>query len=197
MKTIKLNGQSRTNLGKKDCKQLRKEGLVPCALYGNKLENKNFVVTERDLKDIIYTPFSYIIEVNLDGKIYPCVLKDLQFHAVNDNILHIDFVNIDKSKPVTIDVPIKITGHSEGVKQGGKLQILNRKLKVSALLENLPDELPVDITKLELGKSISVSELSFEKINIITQQTAIVCSVKVTRAAMGAAAAEAAEAAKK
>jgi ribosomal protein L25, Ctc-form len=197
MKTISLNGKSRTNLGKKDCKQLRKEGLVPCAIYGNKLENKNFVVTERDLKDIIYTPFSYIIEVNIDGKTYPCILKDLQFHAVNDNVLHVDFVNIDESKPVTIEIPVKITGHSEGVKQGGKLQILTRKLKVSALLKDLPDELPVDITALQLGKSISVGELSFEKVNIITPATSIVCSVKVTRAAMGAAAAEAAETAKK
>jgi large subunit ribosomal protein L25 len=193
MKTIKLNGQSRTNLGKKDCKQLRKNELVPCVLYGNKAENKNFVVSERDLKDIVYTPFSYIIEVNIDGKVYPCILKDMQFHAVSDKILHIDFANVDTSKPVAIEIPIKITGHSEGVKQGGKLQVLTRKLKVSALLKDLPDELPVDITNLQLGKTINVGELSFEKLTVLTLKTTIVCSVKVTRAAIGAAATAEAE----
>ncbi|MDR1984939.1 MAG: 50S ribosomal protein L25/general stress protein Ctc [Prevotellaceae bacterium] len=189
MKTIKLNGQSRTNLGKKDTKALRKQKLVPCVLYGNKAENINFVLVEKGLKELIYTPFSYIVEITIDSKIHTCILKEIQFHAVTDKILHIDFVNVDESKPVTIDIPVKITGHSEGVKQGGKLQLLNRKIKVSALLSDLPDELPVDITNLQLGKSISVGDLSFDKLNILTPKSNIICSVKVTRAALGAAAA--------
>ncbi|MDR0421083.1 MAG: 50S ribosomal protein L25/general stress protein Ctc [Prevotellaceae bacterium] len=188
MKTIKLNGQSRTNLGKKGSKELRKKDLVPCILYGNKAENQNFILVEKELKDLIYTPFSYIVEVNIDGKIETCILQDIQFHPVTDKILHIDFLNVDENKPVAIEIPVKITGHSEGVKQGGKLQVLSRKIKVSALLNDLPDEIPVDITNLQLGKSICVGDLSLDKLNIITPKSNIICSVKMTRAAMGAAA---------
>ncbi|MDR2653049.1 MAG: 50S ribosomal protein L25/general stress protein Ctc [Prevotellaceae bacterium] len=188
MKTIKLNGQPRTSLGKKDSKELRKQELVPCILYGNKKENQNFVLCEKELKELIYTPFSYIVEVAIEGKVHTCILKDIQFHAVSDKILHIDFLNVDESKPVAIDIPVKITGHSEGVKQGGKLQVLSRKVKVSALLNDLPDEIPVDITNLQLGKSICVGDLSFDKLNILTPKSNIICSVKVTRAALGAAA---------
>lgn len=195
MKTIKLNGESRTNLGKKGSKALRKQELVPCVLYGNKVENLNFVVVDKELKGLIYSPFSYIVEVSIDGKIHKCILKDIQFHPVSDRILHIDFMNVDDDKPIAIDVPVKITGHSEGVKQGGKLQVLSRKLKVSALLNDLPDELPIDITSLQLGKSICVGDLEFDKFDILTPKSNIICSVKVTRAAMGAAAA--AEEAKK
>jgi len=193
MKTIQLNGESRTNLGKKDTKGLRKQELVPCVLYGNKMENLNFVLVAKELKGLIYSPFSHIVEVNIDGKTHKCILKDIQFHPVSDRILHIDFLNVDENKPVAIEVPVKITGHSEGVKQGGKLQVLNRKLKVSALLNDLPDELPIDITTLQLGKSICVGDLSFEKLNVLTPKSNIICSVKVTRAAMGAAAAAAEE----
>ncbi|MDR2293221.1 MAG: 50S ribosomal protein L25/general stress protein Ctc [Prevotellaceae bacterium] len=189
MKTIKLNGQSRTNLGKKGSKALRKQELIPCILYGNKAENKNFVLVEKELKELIYTPFSYIVEITIDDKIHICILKDIQFHPVTDKILHIDFLNVDENKPVSINIPVKITGHSEGVKQGGKLHILNRKIKVSALLKDLPDELPVDITNLQLGKSICVGDISLDKLNILTPKSNIICSVKVTRAALGAAAA--------
>jgi large subunit ribosomal protein L25 len=191
MKTIQLKGQLRTDLGKKSSKHLRKNELIPCVLYGNKIDNINFTVVEKELKNLVYTPFSHIVDVNIDGKDYTCILKDIQFHPVHDNILHIDFSIVSEDKPVTIDVPVKISGHSEGVKQGGKLQILNRKLKVSALIKNLPDELPVDITSLQLGKSISVGDLSFENLQIVTPPSTIICSVKMTRAAMGAAAAAA------
>ncbi|MDR1199586.1 MAG: 50S ribosomal protein L25/general stress protein Ctc [Prevotellaceae bacterium] len=189
MKTIKLNGQSRTNLGKKDSKELRKQDLVPCVLYGNKVENQNFVLVVKELKELVYTPFSYIVEISIDGKIKTCILKDIQFHPVTDEILHIDFLTVNENKPVAIDVPVKITGHSEGVKQGGKLQVLNRKIKISALLSDLPDEIPVDITNLQLGKSICVGDLSLDKVSVLTPKSNIICSVKITRAAMGAAAA--------
>jgi large subunit ribosomal protein L25 len=189
MKTIKLNGQSRTHLGKKGSKELRKQDFIPCVLYGNKIENQNFVLGGKELKELVYTPFSYIVEINISGKIETCILKDIQFHPVTDKILHIDFLSISENKPVAIDVPVKITGNSEGVKQGGKLQILSRKIKVSALLNDLPDEIPVDITNLQIGKSICVGDLSLDKISIITPKSNIVCSVKITRAAMGAAAA--------
>ena len=196
MKTIQLNGESRTNLGKKDTKALRKQELVPCVLYGNKIDNLNFVLVVKELKELIYSPFSYIVEISIGGKIHKCILKDIQFHPVSDKILHIDFLSVDETKPVAIGIPVKITGYSEGVKQGGKLHVLSRKLKVSAMLNDLPDELPIDITNLQLGKSICVGDLSFGKLNILTPKSNIICSVKITRAAMGAAAAAAEEAKK-
>ncbi len=195
MKTLELNGSLRAGKGKAAAKQLRKNGLVPCILYGNNTENVNFTVNSVDLKGLIYTPNAYLVNFGIDGKAYTGILREIQFHPVTDEILHIDFFRVDESKPVAIDVPVSISGNSDGVKQGGKLQIVSRKLKVSALPKHLPDNLPIDITELGLGKSIAVGDLNYENITILTPKTNVVCAVKMTRAALGAQAA--AEAAKK
>jgi large subunit ribosomal protein L25 len=118
-------------------------------------------------------------------------MRELQFHPVTDKILHIDFYAVDPAKPIAIDIPVAITGNSEGVRAGGKLHILNRKLKVSALPKNLPDTLPVDVTNLAVGKTITAGDLSFDKVTIITPKTTIICAVKVTRAVAPAEAAAA------
>lgn len=193
MKTIELTGSLRSGRGKTAAKQLRKDELVPCVIYGNKTENVSFSVPKRDLKNLIYTPNAYFVKFDVDGKNFTGILRDIQFHPVTDEILHIDFFRVDENKPVSIDIPVTISGNSEGVKQGGKLQIMNRKLRVSALPKQLPDTLPIDITTLGLGKSIFVGDLNFEGITILTPKTSIVCAVKMTRAAMGAQAAEAAK----
>ena len=195
MKTIDIKGSLRTGKGKTAAKHLRKEGLVPCILYGNKTENIDFSVPASELRGLIYTPNSYIVNLNINGTSYTGILREAQYHPVTDEPLHLDFFHVDPGKPVAIDIPVAISGNSEGVKQGGKLQILNRRLKVSALPADLPDNLPVDITNLGLGKSISVGELLFDKLTILTPKTAIVCAVKMTRAAIGAAQAAAAAAA--
>ncbi|MDR1023011.1 MAG: 50S ribosomal protein L25/general stress protein Ctc [Prevotellaceae bacterium] len=188
MKTIDLKGSSRAALGKDSTAKLRKSGSVPCVIYGNG-DNISFAVEETALHPLVYTPSAYLVSIDIDGKKELAVMRELQFHPVSDAILHVDFYRIDHSKPITIDVPVALQGSPEGVKLGGKLQQLTRKVKVSALSQNLPDVLNVDISALGLGKSIFVADLSFENITILTPKSAVVCAVKMTRAAIGAAAA--------
>ncbi|HPW78858.1 MAG: 50S ribosomal protein L25 [Bacteroidetes bacterium ADurb.Bin037] len=193
MKQFEINARERGNFTKNAVKQLRKEGLVPCVLYGNQKENIHFSICEKDLKGLIYTPDSYIISLNVEGKNHLCILHDAQFHPVTDRVLHLDFLAIDPDKPVSIQVPVAISGNAEGVRQGGKLQILNRKLYVRAFLKDLPDSLEIDITNLELGKSIRAGDLKYDKIQILDPKSTIVCMVKMTRASTSASAAAEAE----
>jgi len=184
MKTIELKGTVRTSLTKAAVKQLRKNAEVPCVLYGEKGENLHFAVVDRDLKNLVYTPNAYLVKLAVDGKVHTAVMREIQFHPVTDHILHIDFYPVHEDRPVAIDVPVIIEGNSEGVRAGGKLHVVTRRLKISALPKHLPDSLKVDISNLQLGKSIVVGDLSYPDVNIITPKTTIVCSVKVTRAAV-------------
>ncbi|MBO7269618.1 MAG: 50S ribosomal protein L25 [Bacteroidales bacterium] len=174
---------------KQSLKQIRRNEQVPCVIYGNNVENVNFALVVKELKKITHTPASYIIDIDVEGKVYQCVFHAIQYHPVTDEALHADFLAINPEKPVVIDVPVVIVGNSEGVKQGGKLMVSARKLKVSAPMENLPDTLEVDITTLGLGKTIVAGNLSYEGVNIVSPKATIVCAVKMTRAALGAAAA--------
>ena len=188
MKHFELNGQIRQVGHKAVIKAFRKQGLVPCNLYGAGLENVLFTVNEKDLKGLLYTPASYIVDLNLDGKVYMAVLHELQFHPVTDACLHIDFLAVDEKKPVAIEVPLNLFGHPVGVQAGGKFTQLARKVRISALLENLPDQLDVDITPLGLDKRLTVGELKFDGINILSDKNTIICRVKTTRAMQQAAA---------
>ena len=192
MEHISLKGEIRTIGNKQSLKQIRRNEQVPCVIYGNNVENVNFSIAEKELKKITHTPNSYIIDIEVEGKTYQCVFHAIQYHPVTDEALHADFLAINPEKPVVIDVPVVITGNSEGVKQGGKLMVSSRKLKVSAPIENLPDTLEVDITTLGLGKTIVAGDLNYEGIKIVSPKATIVCAVKMTRAALGAAAAAAA-----
>ncbi|MDR3350301.1 MAG: 50S ribosomal protein L25/general stress protein Ctc [Prevotellaceae bacterium] len=192
MKTIDLKGTARKDLKKSAVKSLRRNGQVPCVVYGNGSENIHFTVDEKELKNLVYSPNVYLVNLDIEGKISQAVMREIQFHPVTDKILHIDFYAIDAAKPIAIDVPVTISGNSEGVRAGGKLHILNRKIKVSALPKDLPDTLPVDITDLALGKTITAGDLSFDKVNIITPKTTIICTVKLTRAVVAPAEAAAA-----
>ena len=192
MKHFELCGEIREVGNKAVIKAFRKQGLVPCNLYGAGLENILFTLNAKDLKPVLYTPASYIIDLKLGGKTYQAVLHELQFHPVSDECLHIDFLAVDEKKPVAIDVPLNLYGHPVGVQAGGKFTQLARKVRVSALVENLPDQLDIDITPLGLDKRLTVGELKFENINILTDKNAIICRVKTTRA-MQQAAAEAAK----
>ena len=197
MKTISVKAVKRSDFGKKAAKAVRREGMVPCVLCGNG-ETETFSVDPREIKPLIYTPNSYIVEFDFDGKKEQAVLREAQFHPVREQILHLDFYRIADGKPVSIAIPVRLTGNAEGVKVGGKLALSARKLVVSALVENLPDEIVVDVTTLGLGKSIFVGDLKYDHITILTPATTAICAVKMTRAARGAAAAaEAAAAAKK
>ncbi len=186
MQKLELKAAKRTSFGKKESRAARRNAQVPCAIYGGG-ETVHFTVDAKDVKPLIYTPQSYIVEFDIEGTKEVGVMREVQFHPVREEILHIDFYRVQPGKPVAIDIPIKITGNSEGVKQGGKLVQSKRKLRVSGLAENLPDELVVDITELGVGKSIFVGDLHYDNLTLLTPATTAVCAVRVTRAARGAA----------
>ena len=189
MKTYELKGQVREDFGKKAAKSYRAEGLIPCIVYGGSNEkNINFLVKKSDVRNLVYTPEVYLVNLVLDGKPMMAILKEIQFHPVKDNILHIDFLHVFPNIPVVVELPVRLEGLAAGVKSGGKLSLDMRKLKVKALADKLPEQLIINVEKLELGKSIQVGELSFEGLEILTPKNAVVCRVQLTRAARGAAA---------
>ncbi len=184
MKVLELAGNKRVDTGKKSTKKLRVEGLVPCVIYGQG-ENLHFSILAKELRSLIYTPNVYLLAITIDGKVYDAVLKDIQYHPVADNILHIDFYQISGDKKVIIDVPVILEGFAIGVKSGGKLIAALRKLKVQALKENLPDTLTVNVEELELGKTIKVRDLSFDNVELLDAGNSVVAAVRLTRAAKG------------
>lgn len=195
MKTIQINGSVRNDFGKKNAKALRKSNNVPCVMYGlKKDENGNeialhFTVSNDELRKIIYTPHIYVVEINIDGTVHSAIMKEVQFHPVKEEILHIDFLEINEEKPITVEIPVVLDGLAEGVKAGGKLNLQMRKLKVKGLYTNVPERLHIDVTNLGLGKTIQVRALSFENLEIKNAKDAVVCAVQLTRAARGAQAA--------
>lgn len=200
MKQIAINGTVRTELGKKATKEIRKSGNVPCVIYGEKKdENGNplaihFSVGEKEINKLIYTPHIYLVDINIDGVDYKAVLKEVQFHPVKDNVLHVDFYEVHAEKPIVMGVPVQAQGLAAGVRAGGRLMMMVRKLNVRAMYDQIPEKLFVDVTALQLGKTIKAGDLQFEGLEMVTPKEVIVCAVKMTRAAMGAAAAAAAAA---
>lgn len=196
MKEFALNGQKRETVGKKASRLLRKEGLVPCNIYGEHTEDgkpkaMSFAIAMADLRKVIYTPHIYVLNLNIDGEERKAVIKELQFHPVKDTVLHVDFYEVNEEKPLTIGIPVKLNGLAQGVRDGGKLNLSIRKLNVTAPYKQIPEVLNIDVTGLELGKSIKVRDLSFEGLELATPADVVVCSVKATRASRSAAAAEA------
>ncbi len=186
MKHQKIKVSLRKELGKKATKALRKNKCVPCVLYGGG-KNIHFFAEERDFRHIVYTPNVYLVELNIDGEIYNATLKDIQFHPVRDNILHIDFFQIFEGKKITVEIPIKLNGLAEGVKEGGKMQIIRRKLKVKAFAADLPDQLEINVENVKLGRNIKIAELSYDNLEMLDKKTDVVLTVNLTRAAKGAA----------
>ena len=183
MKHIELKGQVREAGNKAAVKAVRRAGQVPCNIYGLGMENILFTIDAQNLKTITHTPNSYIIDLELnDGKKLYAVLHEVQYHPVTDEALHVDFLAVCEDKPVTIEVPVIVTGHSEGVKMGGKLLVSSRKLRVSAMMNKLPDVLEVDCTNLLIGKQIVAGDLNYEGVTIVSPKATIICSVRPTRA---------------
>lgn len=188
MKHFVLKGQVREVGNKAVIKEYRKQGLVPCNIYGSGVENILFTVTEKDLKGLTDTPASYIVDLELsNGQKFNAVIHELQYHPVKDNCLHADFLAVNEEKPISIMVPITITGHAVGVRAGGKFFKLVRELKVSALMKDLPDELVINIDKLQIGKRIVAGDLKYENVTVVSPKGTIICTVKSSR--QGAAAA--------
>jgi large subunit ribosomal protein L25 len=184
MKTFKLSGVVRTDVGKKATNAVRNSGNIPCVLYGGE-QNISFQVVAGDVRKLIYTPEIFAVDLTIDGKQTKAILKDLQVHPVSDKVLHIDFLEVFDNKPVQINVPVRLEGLAEGVKAGGKLQQNIRTIKVKALINNVPEQLKVNVEKLGTGKTIQVGELSFPNLELLTTKSAIVATVKATRAAKG------------
>jgi len=192
MKEINLTGQLRSDLGKKASKSLRKEGLIPCNMYGiatndGKPAAFSFTVPMTELRKLIYTPHIYLVNLTVDGKLHTAILKEIQFHPVTDAVLHVDFLEVNEEKPITVGLPVKLVGLAQGIRDGGRMSISLRKLNVKAPYKSLPEHLDVDVTALTIGKSIKVGQLSYEGLELVTGKDVVVCSIKMTRAASMAA----------
>ena len=199
MKEINVTGQKRTDLGKKASKELRKQGLVPCNIYGEKKnadgkpEAMAFAIPMSALRKLVYTPHIYVINLNIDGEHHTAILKELQFHPVTDALLHVDFYEVNDTKPITIGIPVKLVGLAQGVRDGGRMNLSIRKINVTAPYQQIPEHLDVDVTSLKIGKSIKVGQLSFDGLELATGKDVVVCSVKMTRQAATAATAVASD----
>ena len=202
MKSIEVKGTARTIAERSSeqaraLKAIRKNNGVPCVLYGGgenihftvPADGLHFTVPADGLRNLVYTPHIYVVDLEIDGKKYNAIMKDIQFHPVKDTILHVDFYQIDEAKPIVMEVPVQLEGLAEGVKAGGKLALQMRKLKVKALYNVIPERLVVNVSHLGLGKTVKVGELSYEGLELMNAKEAVVCAVKLTRAARGAAAA--------
>ena len=213
MQLFALKAEARENLGKKATKALRAQGLIPVVLNGGSIvelpfngtlaageklveigNNKglittDLVVSQEAVRKLIYTPDIFAVELDYNGGKKMAVLKDIQFDPVKDTVMHIDFLEVNDTKPVVVEVPVKLEGHAEGVKAGGKLTLSMKKLKVKAIYTEIPERVVVNVDNLALGKTLQVGDLHFEGLELMNAKNAVVCAVQLTRAARGAAAA--------
>ncbi len=180
MKTVAISGSIRTSVGKKDAKALRVSGLVPCILYGG-TEQVSFAVPERDFKSLVYTPDVHLVELELGGKNYNAVMKELQLHPVTDKILHVDFLEVITGKAVTMALPVKFDGTAPGVRSGGKLIRKMRKITVRGPVEKIPEAITLDVSKLEIGDAIRVSDVTVDGLTLLDIPNNTVVTVRVTR----------------
>ncbi len=180
MKTITIEGQLRTATGKSAARQLRSQGMVPGVIYGGAQE-VNFSAKSLALKPFIYTPDFQKVEMQVDGKSYTCILKDLQFDKVSDALIHLDLLELVEDKTVTATIPLKFVGAAAGVKAGGKLEIRLKSVKVKSLPKNLRENIEVDITNLELNANIRVEDIKSDKFEILNSPRIPIASVTMTR----------------
>ncbi len=180
METIEIIGYKRANLGKKNSKKLREEGNVPCVVYGGD-EQLHFHSPMILFRDLIYTPGANFVKLNIEGVEKDAILQDIQFHPVSEVILHADFLELQENKKIKMDIPVKIIGDSPGVQQGGKILIRIRKLSLMAYPKNMPSFVEVDISELQLGKSVQVEELLSDQYDILNSPLVSVVSVNIPR----------------
>ncbi len=191
MKSVSISGSPRANVGKKDATALRNAKQVPCVLYGGK-EQVHFAVLAADFKDLIYTPHVHTVEIEVAGKKFNAIMQEAQFHKVNDSLLHVDFLEIIAGKPVTMNIPVKTTGTSPGVRAGGKLVKKLKTLKVRGLVEKMPDTIDIAIDSLEIGQGVRVADIKIDGLTMLNAANVTVVGVQTTRAAAAEATAAAA-----
>ncbi|PRD46240.1 50S ribosomal protein L25/general stress protein Ctc [Sphingobacterium haloxyli] len=181
MKSIAISGSVRQNVGKRDAKELRYEGKIPAVLYGGK-EQTHLAVSAADLKSVLYTADVVFVELDIDGKKTRAIVQDAQFHPLTDLVTHVDFLELFDDKQVSVNIPIKLTGDSPGVKMGGKLVQKLRSLRVKALPNDLPQEIEVPMESLEVGKSYRVRQVSLENAKVLNNADDTIVSVVMSRA---------------
>ena len=194
MKSISIKGQERESVGKVATKAARNAGLVPCVIYGGD-KPVHFTAEEKAFRNLVYTPNVHTVAIDLGSQTVDAILQDIQFHPVSDRILHIDFYQLHQDKEITMEVPVKVVGNSKGVMAGGVLRLNQRKLKVRALPANLPDFVEINISDLEIGNKLYVTEVETNNFKLLHADNTVVAQVRMSRAAMKAAQ-EAAKAAK-
>ena len=192
MKSVSISGSLRENVGKKDARAQRNQGMIPCVIYGGK-DQKMFVVDERQFKDLPYTPEVRYAEVNIDGDVRKAIVQETQFHAITDKLMHVDFLEVVDGKPITIEIPLKISGTSPGVLKGGLLKKRVRKLKVRGLLENIPEEVVSDISNLEINDMTKIGDVHIDNLEIVDNPNKVIIQVIPTRGSAAAATEEGAE----
>jgi large subunit ribosomal protein L25 len=180
MKTLTIKAKKRTDLGKQSSKVLRAQEQIPCVMYGGE-EVLHFYAHINEFKNLVYTNHVHLAEIDIDGKGYKAVMKDIQFHPVTDAITHIDFIQVLDDKPTTVSLPIELTGTSKGVLSGGKIRQRRRYLKVKALVKHMPEILSIDITELNIGNAIKVEDLSFPNVELLDPAQALVVGIVSSR----------------
>lgn len=191
MKSVSISGSPRANVGKKDATALRNAKQVPCVLYGGK-EQVHFSVLAADFKNLIYTPHVHTVELDVAGKKFNAIMQEAQFHRVSDELLHVDFLEIVAGKPVVMNIPVKTTGVSPGVRAGGKLVKKLKTLKVKGLVEKMPDTIDIAIDSLEIGQGVRVADIKIDGLTMLNAANVTVVGVQTTRAAAAEATAAAA-----
>lgn len=185
MKSVSISGSPRANVGKKDAKAVRASESVPCVLYGGK-EQVHFSVPEPQFKNLIYSPDVHTVDITVGDKKYSAILQEAQFHKVNDSLLHVDFLELIPGKAVTMNIPVKTTGTSPGVRAGGKLIKKLKSIKVKGLIDKIPSEITVAIDNLEIGGSVKVSDIKIGGLTLLNAPNVTVVAVQMTRAAAAA-----------
>ncbi len=180
MRTVEIIGYNRANLGKTDAKQLRSESHVPCVLYGGK-DQIHFYSPMILFRDIVYTPEACFVKLNIEGEVYSAILQDIQFHPVNEMILHADFLLLSDDKPIKMEIPIKLTGKAPGVIQGGRLNVKLRSVKVKGLPANIPEVINLDISGLSLGKMLKVSNIVLDGFEVLNNPRITIATVEIPR----------------
>lgn len=180
MKTLEIKGSLRQHLGKKESRDLRKQGHVPCVMYGGE-KNIHFSAHENQFKKLVYTPDVFLVKLNIDGETFDAVMQDIQFHPVSDSIIHIDFVQVFGDRKVTVNLPVRLTGSSVGIRSGGKLRQRRRYLKVNGLIKDMPDRLEIDLTDLDIGDSLKIGDLDYDNLEVLDPPRAMVVGVVSSR----------------
>ena len=183
MNSVSLSGSLRENVGKKDAKKLRAQGLVPCVIYGNGREVR-FYTEAKSFKTILFTPETYIVDFTIDGQVYRTILQDIQYHPLSDEVLHADFLEVTEEKPITVTLPVRTEGTSPGVMRGGKLKVRIPRLKVKGLIKDLPAFVMVNISELNVNQAIRVKDLVIENVTPLVAANNIVCDVKAKKSAI-------------